>query len=141
MISMADRRLHQILEKYVGYSNKFIQIEKLLEKNQHLCDRITDNALEFYEISRSELDKHISHLEADGKKADKIAVSQSLKHFVRDWTSSGGDYERDACFSCLIKTLDSLFPDRSGSRDSAVKVLLPGAGLGRLGSDIAEKGG
>lgn len=80
------------------------------------------------------------YLEADGKKADKVAISQSLKHIVRDWTESGGTYEREACFSCLMNTLDTLFPDRDQASEP-VKVLLPGAGLGRLGRDISQKGG
>lgn len=80
----------------------------------------------------------MTNLEKDGKKADKIAVSQSLKHVVRDWTVPGGAYERDHCFDCLLQTLEKLFPDRSQDR---VKILLPGAGLGRLGRDIAETGG
>merc|ERR1712000_459190 len=69
--------------------------------------------------------------------ADKIAVSQALKHVVRDWTVPGGAYERDACFDCLLQTFERLFPERS---KDPVKILLPGAGLGRLGRDIAETG-
>lgn len=130
----------QLLEKHIHYSEKFTQIEQLVKRNQDLCDRIVTNALQFYEIEQSEVDAHIHELEANGRKADKVAVSQALKHIVRDWTESGGAYERDACFSCLLKTLDTLFPDRDNDA-SQVRVLLPGSGLGRLGRDMAQKGG
>jgi carnosine N-methyltransferase len=98
-----------------------------------------DNALDFYHIDREELDKHMEQMEHDGKRADRVSVSQSLKHIVRDWTEDGGVYEREACFECLLKTLDTLFPERGPQHP--IQVLLPGAGLGRLGRDIAQQGG
>lgn len=94
--------------------------------------------MEFYEIGQDELEKHIKDLETSGKLADKISVSQSLKHYVRDWTETG-EAERRGTFSCLTSTLERLFPDRNG--DKPIKVLIPGAGLGRLGHDIARLGG
>lgn len=69
-----------------------------------------------------------------------MSVSQSLKHIVRDWTSAGGPYEREACFNCLLTTLQALFPDRATNSEE-VKILLPGSGLNRLGHEIAQLGG
>ena len=129
----------QQLEQLVHYSDQFAQIEKLVKRNQIICDRIVENALEFYEIDRSELDKHVQNLDANGRKADKVAVSQSLKHIVRDWTEAGGPYERNKCFACIIKTLDTLFSENEKG-SGPVKVLLPGAGLGRLGRDVSQRG-
>ena len=96
------------------------------------------HAMTFYGISQDELDKHVKSLEASGKLADKISVSQALKHYVRDWTETG-ESERKTTFECLTTTLEELFPERSG--DKPVKVLVPGAGLGRLGHDISGLGG
>ncbi|KFH46067.1 hypothetical protein ACRE_030450 [Hapsidospora chrysogenum ATCC 11550] len=140
LYTKAKKSQRKLLEKHIHYSEKFTHIERLIRRNQDLCDRIVANALQFYEIGQSELDAHIRELEANGRKADKVAVSQTLKHIVRDWTESGGAYERDACFSCLLKTLDTLFPDADDDA-SQVKVLLPGSGLGRLGRDMAQKRG
>lgn len=116
------------------YSQKFAKIDAILVKNQELCDRIVKTALEFYDIPPEELQKHIKDSGAAGKKGDKIAVSQALKHYVRDWTDTG-KHERDGPFHCLLKTLEDLYRDRSES--APVEILLPGAGLGRLGYDIA----
>ncbi|KAG9256743.1 N2227-like protein-domain-containing protein [Emericellopsis atlantica] len=135
-ISDAQRAL---LEKHTQYTDKFTRVTDLLKSNQELCDRIVDNALEFYHIGREELETHMKHMEQDGKKADRVSVSQSLKHMVRDWTEDGGKYERDGCFACVLKTLDTLYPRQDA--DHPVKVLLPGAGLGRMGRDIAQQGG
>ncbi|QPC76725.1 hypothetical protein HYE68_007477 [Fusarium pseudograminearum] len=134
-VSKAQRSL---LEHSVQYSKKFTRIDNLLKKNQELCNRIVQQAMHFYGIDHDELNKHIQSLEVSGKLADKISVSQALKHYVRDWTGTG-DAERKGTFSCLTKTLQSLFPERRGEKP--VKVLIPGAGLGRLGHDIARLGG
>lgn len=128
-----------MLEHHVKYSQKFNRINHILSQNQALCDRIVENALRFYEIGTEELQKHIKDTESTGKKADKIAVSQSLKHIVRDWTKPGA-HERDGPFQCLLKTLEQMFPGRD-STSAPIKALLPGAGLGRLGYDIANLGG
>jgi hypothetical protein len=127
------------LNRVAQYSKKFARIDQIFAKNQELCDRIVKTALEFYDIPPKELDKHIKNNEASGKKGDKIAVSQALKHYVRDWTETG-THERDKPFRCLIRTLEDMFQDRNVN-SAPVKILLPGAGLGRLGFDIAALGG
>ncbi|KAM0338326.1 hypothetical protein ACHAPU_011378 [Fusarium lateritium] len=134
-ISKAQKSL---LEHQVQYSKKFSRIDSLLRKNQELCDDIVQHAMQFYEIKQDEFQKHVKSLEASGRLADKISVSQALKHYVRDWTENG-ESERSTTFSCLVKTLEGLFPGRDGA--APVKVLVPGAGLGRLGHDIAGLGG
>ncbi|KAF5024862.1 hypothetical protein F66182_3101 [Fusarium sp. NRRL 66182] len=134
-VSKAQKSL---LEHQVQYSTKFGRIDGLLKKNQELCDGIVKNAMDFYGISNDELQQHVKTLEASGKTADKISVSQAMKHYVRDWTETG-ETERQATFACLVKTLEGLFPVRDGSEP--VKVLVPGAGLARLGHDIAKLGG
>ena len=123
------------------YTQKFARVTHLLAANQDLATRIVDNALAFYGVGRLELDAHIRANRKQGKKADRIAVSQSLKHIVRDWTTSGGAYERDGCFSCILTTLSALFPQRLEEGEGPVKVLLPGSGLNRLGHDVARLGG
>lgn len=128
------------MEKHIDYSSKFTKTEQLLQENQKLCDKIVTQALEFYQIERHELDDHVNKLKAEGKVADRISVSQTLKHIVRDWTEPGAAYERNACFSCLTKTMKSLFPSVTETT-GPVRVLLPGAGLGRLGTEIADQGG
>ncbi|KAK1723243.1 N2227-like protein-domain-containing protein [Colletotrichum acutatum] len=127
-----------VLEKAVGYSKKFETAEELLNVNQALCDEIVETALEFYGISRKELDDHAKAKDNAGQPADRVSTSQALKHFVRDWSTAGRG-ERDDAFPCILGTLNTLFPDRSERGD--IKVLLPGAGAGRLGHEISALGG
>lgn len=123
----------------MGYSSKFKQVEQKLATNQHVCDDIVQAALSFYNIGMKELQDHIREREAEGRHADKISISQSLKHIVRDWTSEGLN-ERNTTFACLSNTLEQLYPDRNRLQED-VRILLPGAGLGRLGHEIAHLGG
>lgn len=105
--------------------------------NQRLCDEIVETALEYYGISHEELVAHSDANDAANQLPDRVSVSQALKHFVRDWSASGRA-EREDTFPCILGTMESLFPERSGND---VKVLLPGSGLGRLGHEVASLGG
>ncbi|WYZ36820.1 hypothetical protein EsH8_II_000326 [Colletotrichum jinshuiense] len=133
-VSKAQRA---VLEKTVGYSHKFETAEQLLDLNQDLCNEIVETALEFYGISHQELADHSKAKDEAGQPADRVSTSQALKHFVRDWSTSGRG-EREDAFPCILTTLQSIFPDRS---KSDVKVLFPGSGVGRLGHEVAALGG
>ncbi|KAI6380802.1 hypothetical protein MCOR25_001477 [Pyricularia grisea] len=125
-----------ILESAAGYSAKFDTAEELVDANAQLCKRIVETALEFYQLKPRELRDHIAALKKAGRTPDRISVSQALKHYVRDW-SSEGQSERDDAFPCIKSTLESFFPNRE---TAPVKLLFPGAGLGRLGHDVAALG-
>ncbi|KAL5940625.1 hypothetical protein ACKVV1_008293 [Pyricularia oryzae] len=122
-----------ILESAAGYTAKFDTAEELADVNGRLCKRIVDTALEFYQLKPRELKDHIAALKNAGRTPDRISVSQALKHYVRDWSTEGRS-ERDDAFPCIKSTLQSLYPDRE---TTPVKLLFPGAGLGRLGHDVA----
>ncbi|KAK6343462.1 hypothetical protein TWF730_011051 [Orbilia blumenaviensis] len=127
----------RLLARAISYEENFARVESLLRQNHFLCEDIVNEALAYYEIGRDELVKHIADADKRAIVADKISVSQSLKHIGRDWTEDGIN-ERSSAFPCILDTLQSLFPSREGSD---YKVLLPGSGLGRLGYEVAALGG
>ena len=126
------------MNRVVGYGHKLSKAESLVHDNNMFCQLVVENALEFYRVAPSELDDHIRQVEASGKVAEKVSVSQALKHVVRDWTASGV-VEREEAYACIAQTMSQLFPNRDIS--VGINVLLPGAGLGRLGHEIAKLGG
>ncbi|PHH64445.1 hypothetical protein CDD81_4520 [Ophiocordyceps australis] len=140
------RKLHKgvskaqkaFLDHHVAYWAKFDRVEQRLTANQQLCNDIVSTALDFYRLDRSELQSFIHDSEAQGHVADKTAVSQALKHIVRDWTQEGR-HERHLPFACMLDTVDSLFPARQAAEP--LRALLPGAGLGRLGHQLDRLGG
>jgi hypothetical protein len=97
-----------------------------------------DNALSFYEIEFSELAQFAKDVEAEGKSAERVSVSQALKHFARDWAVDG-EHERAATFPQILETLQTSFPNRT--EENPIRVLVPGAGVGRLAHEIAALGG
>ncbi|KAK4237253.1 carnosine N-methyltransferase [Achaetomium macrosporum] len=139
LYSHVSKKQKSLLEREVKYSQKFTKIFHLLERNQQVCSEIVRSGMEFYEIEQQEFDEHIRSMKAAGRAPERVSVSQALKHFVRDWAASGAN-ERDAAFPCILKTLKELFPTSDAALQE-VKVLLPGAGLGRLGHEVAKLAG
>lgn len=107
-----------------------------------MCDNIVAQALEFYQVDKAELVDFGKQEDKSGRRVDRVSVLQALKHYVRDWADEGLS-ERAAAFPCILDTLSELYPDRQRQQltKSAPKVLLPGAGLGRLGFEVANLGG
>ncbi|PHH69554.1 hypothetical protein CDD82_7673 [Ophiocordyceps australis] len=135
-VSKAQRAF---LDHHVAYWAKFDRVQDALAANQQLCNDIVASALDYYRVDSSELRAFIHDAEARGHVADKTAVSQALKHIVRDWTSHG-HAERSLPFACMLDTADNLFPARLAASEP-VRVLLPGAGLARLGHQLDRLGG
>ncbi|KAK7043528.1 N2227-like protein-domain-containing protein [Favolaschia claudopus] len=70
-----------------------------------------------------------------GTSSDLMRVRESLKHYIRDW-SADGVRERENIFTPILDVLRAVDIDaRAGKR-----VLVPGAGLGRLAWEISELG-
>ncbi|KAF8126788.1 N2227-domain-containing protein [Boletus edulis] len=67
---------------------------------------------------------------------DMDKLRSTLKQFVRDW-SEDGKAERDLCYELMKSALEESFEGRDRQ---TIRVLVPGAGLGRLAYDVAKLG-
>ncbi|KAF8173243.1 N2227-domain-containing protein [Mycena galopus ATCC 62051] len=70
---------------------------------------------------------------------DMDKLRSTLKQFVRDWSAEGRE-ERDACYKPMINELLLHFSDVPAAQRGRIRVLVPGAGLGRLAHDVAALG-
>jgi carnosine N-methyltransferase len=70
--------------------------------------------------------------------SDMDKVKSTLKQFVRDWSAEGAA-ERAACYGPLLADIARLLPADAAAR-RATRVLVPGAGLGRLAWECARLG-
>ncbi|CEG70080.1 hypothetical protein RMATCC62417_06035 [Rhizopus microsporus] len=70
---------------------------------------------------------------------DMDKVRSTLKQFVRDW-SKQGERERKLTYDPIIQELNTLFQHVPADKRGDIRVLVPGAGLGRLAFDIASQG-
>ena len=92
----------------------------------------------------------------DGPKTapmDIEKIQSTLKQFVRDWSDVGRE-ERQMSYTPILNELNKLYPQIEGNSDDSgldstsrtnirrnkIKVLVPGAGMGRLAYDIAKQG-
>lgn len=126
----------QSLERTIGYTNKLNTVEDLMLKNGGLAEDILEYGLKFYGIPRAELDSFVDDTRNETKKGSMN--SYAMKHFVRDW-SEEGLHERQATYPCVLEAVRKELPNKP--RLSPPKILVPGAGLGRLAHEIAGLGG
>lgn len=71
------------------------------------------------------------------KHADIDKARSTIRQFYRDWSAEGA-VERDACYGPVMRALEIEKANHQG--DEQLKVLVPGAGLGRLVFDLCLNG-
>lgn len=64
-------------------------------------------------------------------------VQTTVKQFVRDWSSEGAE-ERKMCYGPILEEILEQFGQVEDKK--TIRVLVPGAGLGRLAFEIAKTG-
>lgn len=123
---------HQVfLEKYRFGLNR---IREAIETNYHVIQDIlstVDNLFLNEDHTYKEHGDRVSKIRSQ----DIEKVQITLKQIARDW-SSDGEAEREQCYKPIIEAVVKHFDPNT--RDiSKVKILLPGAGLGRLLYELA----
>ncbi|KAF7294082.1 N2227 domain-containing protein [Mycena kentingensis (nom. inval.)] len=114
-------RAHKRMGYELGYPAKFKRQAEVIDANGRVTDAI------------ARLAESDDLTPRGGTSSDLMRVKEALKHFIRDWSAEGLS-ERDKIFSPILEVLRR-DDDRSGKR-----VLVPGAGLGRLAWEISELG-
>ncbi|KAG0633350.1 hypothetical protein HOY80DRAFT_896638 [Tuber brumale] len=122
-----------------GYLERLNEASNLIQKNNRIAQQILDHSLSFYNIPFGDLLRFQSAHKSDTQPiGDHTSVVQSFKHFVRDWSTAGAR-ERESTFVQILSTLETLFPE-GGDLRARQKILVPGAGLGRLAYEISALG-
>jgi len=117
---------HRRIAREIGYSStKLTRLDEATKANAKIADAIAALALES-NPSLSEWSPHTSEVGT----SDLARVRESMKHFVRDWSTEGAE-ERRRIFEPILYALQ-----RIGS--TGERVLVPGCGLGRLAWEISE---
>ncbi|KAJ3271862.1 hypothetical protein HDV01_006147 [Terramyces sp. JEL0728] len=153
-----QKHFHKVVEAFAGYrkhSNTILNHKiKSLDSipthlKQQLIDRLTNhfeciniNSFLFHRI----IEEHPVFIEKqDGIQLDPISeqdhdkVRSTLKQIVRDW-SADGEQERNQTYIPILHMLESVYKDTLIENRGAIKVLCPGAGLGRLVFEIVQRG-
>ncbi|CUS09391.1 unnamed protein product [Tuber aestivum] len=134
-----ERKADQYQIMPSGYLERLGETSSLIRENGRVAQQILDYGLAFYNIPFPDLLRFQSAHKSDPRPiGDHTSVVQSLKHFVRDWSTTGA-HERESTFAQILETLETLSPGGGDSR-ARQKILVPGAGLGRLAYEISALG-
>ncbi len=137
----------QRLLQEAGFQDNLDALENCAQVNYSLILEITADVANMFENKSDDGGENLDRaVDVDG--ADRMPirrtdlndmdkVQSTLKQFVRDW-SKEGEAERSQCYDPILRELEHLFADVE--RRCEVKVLVPGAGLGRLAFEIAKRG-
>ncbi|KAI9485456.1 MAG: N2227-like protein-domain-containing protein [Benjaminiella poitrasii] len=123
------------------YLKKVNQVDQCIEQNMMFVREIVRSSAMFIDEPLSSIQSTQQQL--NGKPPvspmDMDKVRSTLKQFVRDW-SKEGEKERKATYEPIIEELNELYKDVPFEEKGKFRVLVPGAGLGRLAFDIAKAG-
>ncbi|XP_028312797.1 carnosine N-methyltransferase isoform X1 [Gouania willdenowi] len=126
---------HQSL--LLGVLSKLARVRQCADHNQEVLQAIIYNSMHMFEnteYGERENPRKVS----PSSTFDMDKLKSTIKQFVRDW-SEEGRAERESCYKPIIQEIQRLFP--SDHYDvSKVRVLVPGAGLGRLAWEVARLG-
>ncbi|KAI8148881.1 N2227-like protein-domain-containing protein [Fennellomyces sp. T-0311] len=121
---------------------KIEQVDRCIEKNMIMLKDIVKCAGMFMGIDPRTFVAEGAQLQSDKPPVtpmDMDKVRSTLKQFVRDWADEGKP-ERDATYGPILDELERIYGDVDEADRGKIRVLVPGAGLGRLAYDIASKG-
>ncbi|KAJ5790236.1 uncharacterized protein N7518_007247 [Penicillium psychrosexuale] len=111
----------------LGYPAHFEKARKGIEVNARFSEKIAQIAREDYHTGPQALE--------DIEDAEFGVVDLAFGHLSRDWSTQGAR-ERQAVFPPVLSGLEQHF----GGNTKGKKVLVPGSGMGRLASDLADLG-
>lgn len=111
-------------------------VDDAIDKNADIAESILQSGLAYAEIEKSDGD---SKPEWQGPVLphNQEKTHSTLRQLFREW-SAGGSSEREACFAPIIEALNAEYP--SLVQRNQLKVLIPGAGLGRLVFELCYHG-
>jgi carnosine N-methyltransferase len=115
--------------------------------NAQLLDAVSSQAVFAHDEGSSTLAAQDGEEASDGSMDSRLPppnefnmgkVRSTLRQFVREWSAEGAA-ERNASFGVLLEELQARLPLASAGCPRA-RVLVPGAGLGRLCYEVAMRG-
>ncbi|TFL07343.1 N2227-domain-containing protein [Pterulicium gracile] len=163
------REDRQLLEN-IGYSSRLDEVDAAILKNKHFIDQLVEHPEIFgvageeigdlggcdeadgHQHQHTESSHPHSHshshyapaLQSNNNsykplEADLDKLRSTLKQLVRDWSTEGED-ERKASYGPMKDALLAHFVNVPEEERVEKRVLIPGAGLGRLAFDVASLG-
>ncbi len=120
-----------------SYLDTLSRIDKAIDHNADIGEAILDASLKAAGLPRDEV-QPIPGWAYTAKTAHMDEARKAINQLYRDWTVEG-KVERDACYGPVLQYLSVVYLP-GVALGERVKVLVPGAGLGRLVFELYCKG-
>lgn len=122
-----------------NYLERLDAVDEAIDCNAELSMAILKSGLQSFGLRDSSTESSSvedSDWQDKATPSDLEKARSTLRQFFRDWSAEGAT-EREACYGPIIRALKKEREARSGSK---LRVLVPGAGLGRLVFDLCCAG-
>jgi carnosine N-methyltransferase len=124
-----------------SYLDTLNAVDDGIDKNAELASAILKSGLQSFGIPtplppKSKDEKDPNDWRGFATSNDLEKARSTVRQFYRDWSAEGA-VEREACYRPVISALQKERQTRSGSK---LRVLVPGAGLGRLVFELCREG-
>ena len=113
----------------------FSRVDEAISTNADLAEAILEAGIT--SLGLADTPPEAWHGTATNIDLDK--ARSTIHQLYRDW-SGEGEYERCACYTPVMRDLAERFPPKLLEESGSVKVLVPGAGLGRLVYELCQMG-
>jgi len=120
------------------------RVDKAIDANADIADAILESGLQsmgieslLISIDNSAQSTDAPKWQGASTKVDLDKARSTIHQLYRDW-SAEGIVERSACYSPILADLHNYLPPDNG--EEGIRVLVPGAGLGRLVFEICAAG-
>jgi hypothetical protein len=129
----------------------FDRIDAAIEKNATISDAFVSTGVAMYELDSPSKDQTYRHAqgrptgpsrpewEGPVNPIDQEKAHSTIKQLYRDW-SAEGVAERHACFEPVLQALNNEYRHVPLAKRASIKILVPGAGLGRSVFEINRAG-
>ncbi|KIV99720.1 uncharacterized protein PV09_08650 [Verruconis gallopava] len=129
------------------------EIDHAIEVNAKIAEAFVASGVAMYGLDEPPNEPPYSHAESEGEIShstradwqgpalphDQEKAHSTVKQLYRDWSAEGAP-ERRACYDPVIAALDEEYKSIPRSQRGVVRVLVPGAGLGRFVYEATKAG-
>ncbi|XP_031635197.1 carnosine N-methyltransferase [Contarinia nasturtii] len=125
------------------YRDHLFRIRNCIDENFQIIRKLVEDVGNLFENANQAMvpKSHNNRYEDDDIRVrlqDMDKVQVTLKQFARDW-SADGEEERQQCYAPIINEIEKFY-NADKIDISKIRILVPGAGLGRLTYELAYRG-
>lgn len=118
-------------------------VDDAIDCNAEIADAIFRCGIDAFSLDEKPQPGHPEDWQGCARASDVEKAHSTIRQFYRDW-SVEGMHERKSCYDYVLDQLRAFFQTGSSSispeQSTGPKVLVPGAGLGRLAYEICRAG-